>query len=154
MAGAPPRSLKARAIFWLSQREHSRSELAAKLAQVAGAEEQAVIEPLLDELSAKGYLSEVRFAESRVRARAAKFGARRITQELVQHGVALDAASAQQLKASEFERAQTVWRKKFSRPAADLAERAKQMRFLAGRGFDAEVIRQVVNANRHNSDSA
>jgi regulatory protein len=153
MAGAPPRSLKARAIFWLSQREHSRSELAAKLAQVAGAEEQAVIEPLLDELSAKGYLSEVRFAESRVRARAAKFGARRIAMELAHHGMSLDAQAAAQLKTSEFERAQAVWQKKFSRPAADLAERAKQVRFLASRGFDAEVIRKVVFGNLQEANS-
>jgi regulatory protein len=149
VAARPPRSLKARAIVWLSQREHSRSELANKLANVAGVEEQATIESLLDELAAKGYLNEARFAESRVHARAAKWGVRRIAQELAQHGVALDAAAALQLKASELDRARAVWRRKFPGAATDAAERAKQMRFLASRGFDADVIRRVVNPGRN-----
>jgi recombination protein RecA len=40
--------------------------------------------------------------------------------------------------------AATVWRKKFHEPASDAASRAKQMRFLASRGFGAEAIRRVV----------
>ncbi len=144
MAKAAPRSLKARAIVWLSQREHSRSELAAKLKRVAGEDEQATIEPLLDWLIAHRYLSEQRFVESRVHVRAAKYGNRRIQQELAQHGVALDAPAAAQLRASEFERARAVWQRKFDGVATDAAGRAKQMRFLAARGFGAEVIRRVV----------
>lgn len=144
MAQAAPRSLKARAIVWLSQREHSRSELAAKLKRVAGEDEQATIEPLLDWLIANRYQSEQRFVESRVHARAAKFGNRRIQQELAQHGVALDAQATAQLRASEFERAQAVWRRKFDGVAGDAADRAKQMRFLAARGFGSDVIRRVV----------
>ena len=47
--------------------------------------------------------------------------------------------------ASEVERAREVWRKKFGSLAADPAERAKQMRFLAARGFGADAIRRVVS---------
>jgi regulatory protein len=144
MAKTAPRSLKARAIVWLSQREHSRSELAAKLKRVAGEDEQATVEPLLDWLIAHRYLNEQRFVESRVHARAAKFGNRRIQQELAQHGVALDAAAATQLRASEFERARAVWQRKFKEVAGDATGRAKQMRFLAARGFGSDVIRRVV----------
>jgi regulatory protein len=144
MVKAAPRSLKTRAIVWLSQREHSRSELAAKLRRVAGEEEQTTIEPLLEWLIAHRYLSEQRFVESRVHARAAKFGNRRIQQELAQHGVALDETAAAQLRASEFERAQAIWQRKFNGVASDAAGRAKQMRFLAARGFNTDVIRRVV----------
>ena len=145
MPKAAPRSLKARAIVWLSQREHSRSELANKLKRVAVEDERVQIEPLLDWLIAHRYLDEQRFAESRVHARSAKFGNRRIQQELAQHGVTIDAAASAQLKASEFARAQLLWARRFgAEPAADAATRAKQMRFLAGRGFSADVIRRVV----------
>ena len=48
------------------------------------------------------------------------------------------------LQATELERAREVWRKKFREPASDVASRAKQMRFLASRGFGAEAIRRVV----------
>ena len=42
------------------------------------------------------------------------------------------------------ERAREVWQKRFSAPASDAAGRAKQMRFLAARGFSGEVIRRVM----------
>jgi len=58
--------------------------------------------------------------------------------------VALSAEAADALKQSELERARTVWRRKFGEPPVDPAERARQMRFLAGRGFSADIIRRVV----------
>jgi regulatory protein len=151
-------SLKARALQWLAQREHSRVELRRKLlraareqaraGQAAADEDPAAeIDALLDWLVAQRHLSEARFVESRVHAREKRFGQRRIAQELKQHGAALDAESAQRLRASEFERARAVWARKFGEsPAGDAAARAKQARFLAGRGFDAAVIRRVVRA--------
>lgn len=158
---APPASLRARALQWLAQREHSRVELRRKLIRVARQRDAAAaadasdapepadpgpeVDALLDWLTAHRYLSEARFVESRVHARSARFGNRRITQELAQHGASLDAAVAEQLKASELSRARAVWQRKFgAAPAADAAARARQMRFLAGRGFSAEVIRRVV----------
>lgn len=158
---APPLSLRARALQWLSQREHSRVELRRKLLRAARQRDAAAdgVEPagpgdagqevdaLLDWLAANRYLSEARFVESRVHARSARFGHRRIAQELAQHGAELDAGTAAQLRASEFERARAVWQRKFgAAPPADAAARAKQMRFLAGRGFSADVIRRVVRA--------
>ena len=61
-----------------------------------------------------------------------------------QHGVVLDAASAQALKASEFDRAREVWGLQFAAPAADAAGRARQARFLVSRGFSAETVRRVL----------
>jgi regulatory protein len=156
-AARPPLSLKARALQWLAQREHSRVELRRKLLRaareqvrstggtVADSDPAAEIDALLDWLVAQRHLNESRFVESRVHAREKRFGQRRIAQELKQHGAALDAESAQRLRASELERAHGVWARKFgASPAGDAAARAKQMRFLAGRGFDADVIRRLV----------
>lgn len=102
------------------------------------------VEQLLDELQSKGLLSEARFVESRVRARAASQGARRIEMELAQHGLKLEAQALQQLRDSELQRAKQLWRRKFGGPAEDARSMARQMRFLAGRGFTGEVIRRVV----------
>jgi regulatory protein len=48
------------------------------------------------------------------------------------------------LKDTELSRAREVWRKKFGSPPPDPQTRAKHMRFLLTRGFNAEVVRQVV----------
>jgi len=164
-------SLKARALQWLAQREHSRSELQRKLLRVARAEQAErlasagepignaeaesggcadpaqCVERLLDWLQQHRYLSEARFVESRVRARAARYGNLRIRQELAQHGLSPDEQTLQQLRDSEFERARAVWQHKFGQPPADAHERARQMRFLAQRGFSAEVVRRVLKAD-------
>lgn len=108
----------------------------------ASAEE---VERVLDELEAARHLSDARFAESRVNARAKRQGTSRIRQELARHGVELDEETARQLRETELERARAVWRRKYGgTPPSDPAERARQMRFLAARGFAAEVVRRVV----------
>ncbi len=147
----PRLSLKGRGLQILAQREHSRSELRRKLLVHARKDEEAEaasaterVEAVLDWLQAHRYLCEERFVESRVHARAARFGNLRIRQELAQHGVVLTAEAAQQLKDSELARAREVWSRKFGQPAAEAADRARQMRFLAGRGFSSEVIHRVV----------
>ena len=114
-------------------------------AEASAATEQ--VEAVLDWLQAHRYLCEERFVESRVHARASRFGNLRIRRELAQHGVALSADAAQQLKDSELARAREVWSRKFGQVAADATERARQMRFLAGRGFSGEAIRRVVQGS-------
>jgi regulatory protein len=49
------------------------------------------------------------------------------------------------LRETEVERAREVWRKKFGDLPKDSAERAKQMRFLASRGFGGDTIHRVVS---------
>jgi regulatory protein len=102
------------------------------------------VDAVLDWLQANRYLSDERFAESRVHVRAARYGNLRIRQELTQHGVALGTEVAQQLKESEARRAQEVWARKFGQVPQDAAERARQMRFLAARGFSGEAIRHAL----------
>jgi regulatory protein len=103
------------------------------------------VDRVLDELEAARHLSDVRFAESRVNARAKRQGTARIKQELARHGVELDPDTARQLRETEMERAREVWRRKYGGEApTEPAERARQMRFLAARGFAADVVRRVV----------
>jgi regulatory protein len=139
-----PLSLKGRALQLLTGREHSRLELERKLAEHAPSPGE--LAALLDDLQAKGFISEARVIDSVVNRRATRFGAARIRHELQGKGLAPEAVAAavQSLKGSELERAREVWRKKFHGPPGDAAERGKQMRFLAARGFGGDVIRRVV----------
>lgn len=137
-------SLKGRALKLLAAREHSRPELERKLAPHE--EAPGELAQALDELQAKGFISEQRVVESVLHRRASRLGASRVKQELQAKGVGAEAVAeaVDQLRATEVERAREVWRKKFGEPATDAAGRAKQMRFLASRGFGAEAIRRVV----------
>ena len=139
-------SLKGRALRLLSGREHSRAELERKLKSYE--EEPGTLARALDELQAKGFISEARVIESVLNRRSAKLGSTRIHQELQGKGLDPDAISAAlaSLKATETERALAVWQKKFGAPPVDAPEAARQMRFLAARGFGADAIRRVVKA--------
>ena len=140
-----PLSLKGRALRLLSAREHSRVEMERKLAQYE--EEPGTLAQALDELQAKGFINEQRVIESVLNRRSAKLGAARIRQELQGKGLAPEAVldAVAQLRATEVERAREVWRRKFGEPPLDAAERGKQMRFLASRGFGGDAIRKVVS---------
>lgn len=140
-------SLKGRALRLLAGREHSRAELEKKLA--AHETESGEMRRALDELQAKGFISEQRVVESVIHRRAARLGAGRVKQELQAKGISAEAMAdaVQALRGTETERAREVWRKKFGEPATDPAGRAKQMRFLASRGFGAEAIRRVVQGS-------
>lgn len=145
--GKPDRkgpSLKMRAVGYLSRREHAREELARKLS--AYAEDAAEVEAVLDALEKEGWLSTERFAQSLVHRRASRQGAARIVQELRQHGVDANqvAELRDQLRATEYDRALEVWKKRFDAKPADRAAYAKQARFLASRGFAHDVIRRIV----------
>lgn len=137
-------SLKGRALRLLAGREHSRAELERKLG--AHEETPGQLAQVLDELQAKDFISEARVVESVINRRAARLGAARIRYELQNKGLSAErvAAAMERLKLSEMERAREVWRKKFGEPAPDAAGRARQMRFLAARGFGGDVIRRVV----------
>lgn len=151
-------SVKGRALRYLSQREHSRVELERKLARhvqdTEDASAPAQIAAALDDLAAKGLLSEARTAESVLNSQGRRYGVRRLKQTLQGKGLAPDlvASTLQQARGTELERAQEVWRRRFGEPAADAAERARQMRFLAGRGFEGEVIRRVVRGTEDEHD--
>lgn len=138
-------SLTARALRLLSTREHSRAELERKLQQFE--EEPGALARVLDALAAKDFINDDRVVGSVLYRRAGKLGAARIKQELQAKGLAPERVTeaVANLRASELERAREVWRKKFGTQPLDVSERAKQMRFLAGRGFGGDTIRRVVS---------
>ena len=139
-------SLNGRALRLLSGREHSRAELERKLA--AREEEPGQLRRVLDELEAKGFIDHERVVESVIHRRASRVGAARIRHELLGKGLdaQLVSEAVQALRATELERARAVWRKKFGQAAADPSERAKQARFLAARGFSADVIARLLRS--------
>lgn len=203
--------LRARAVRWLAQREHSRSELEARLLawarttlanSVAGtgahgrpgrarpgrhqAEAREAPEPadntadntaenaphnaalqaahhaaqahaaalaqalpqqvaaVMDQLALQHWQSDARFVESRVNARQARWGTRRIAMELKQHGLGLAPEVQDQLKRSELARAQAIWVRRYGATPTDAAEFGRQSRFLLARGFSHDTVRRVV----------
>ena len=53
--------------------------------------------------------------------------------------------TVERLRTTELQRAREVWQRKFEAPPADAAERGRQARFLAARGFGGDVIRRVLS---------
>ena len=137
-------SLKGRALRLLGGREHSRAELERKLGKYE--EEAGQLVRVLDELQAKGFISEQRVVDSVLHRRAQRLGAGRIRQELQAKGIdgELVAQALQQLRGTEVARAREVWTRKFDAPPQDAAERGRQSRFLAARGFGGEGIQRVL----------
>lgn len=140
-------SLKGRALRLLGQREHTRSELERKLGRYE--EEPGTLAQALDELQAKGYLSEQRAAQSLVHRRAGQYGAARLRREMQDRGLAreLIEQTLAGLKDSELARAREVWRRKFEVPPVTAQERARQTRFLLARGFSGDVVRRVLGSD-------
>lgn len=170
-----PLSLKARALRWLAQREHSRAELERKLlrslqaqarkqeqadASAAAAGQGARTSPppqgplpgpeeiaaVLDRLAAAGLLSDERAAASVLNSQAARSGQRRLQQLLQAKGLPDDIVrqSLAEVHSSEFDRAWALWQRRYGQPPRDAAQRARQQRFLAARGFSFDIVARVL----------
>ena len=135
------------AIKLLARREHSRLELARKLDR-KGHDAEAVTEAL-DAAEAEGLLSDERFAESYARARQEKgYGPVRIRAELRERGVTAELAGRclEALDADWRALAGAVREKRFGAgKPREAAERARQSRFLQYRGFDADLVRRLLD---------
>ena len=152
-------SLRARALQYLARREYSRAELRGKLLPHIQADadfEQAFdssghvnLDALLDDLTARGWLSDERATAQLVHAKRSRFGTQRITHELRQKGIAeeLISAALPALKESELEAARDVWQRKFGIAPKDDKEKARQMRFMQSRGFGFDVIFKVLKTS-------
>jgi regulatory protein len=159
----------------LSQREHSRAELAKKLddylslqakAERASKEQdrdperggtdapvlsrELQITAVLDDFEKRGWLSDTRFAEALVRRRSERYGVRKIKDELQRAGVASDASVAllDGLKQTEFERAKELFERKFGEITQDQKIRARQYRFLVSKGFNPEIVAKVIGGRQ------
>ena len=135
--------LKARALRHLARREHSRSELARKLA--ARAESPEALEQLLDALAARRQLSDERYAEARAHQLARKYGAARIRADLKSKGIAPDIATRVSGD-GELERARAILARKYRDVAGTREEIARRSRFLQSRGFSHDTIRKLLSA--------
>jgi regulatory protein len=134
--------LKARALRLLARREHTRAELARKLAP--DAESSVALDALLAALKQGKQLSDERYAEGRANQLSRKFGAARVRRELVAKGVEREAAArfAADVEKTDLQRARSILERKYRTPATAPKERARRARFLQSRGFSADVIRR------------
>ena len=145
-AEADERTVRTAALALLAGRDFGRCEISERL--TGKGYPKAVVEPVLDALTAERLLSEDRFVSHFVSQHAARgHGPMRIRMDLRGRGVepeAIDAAlAAAEVNWSESARA-TRRRRFGAAPPADLRERAKQARFLQYRGFSSEQIRAAL----------
>lgn len=139
-----------RALALLVRREHSRKELARKLAE-RGIEAEAALSAV-DRLTGDGWQSDARFAEMLVRTRVAHGqGPVRIRAELGTHGLDQEKieTALQGFEGSWTDAAREVARRRFGMDllSADVAQRRKVADFLYRRGFDGEAVRAVLSGN-------
>ena len=136
--------LRQQAIKLLARREHTRVELARKLAGLGTQEE---IDAVLADMEASQMQSDNRTAESYLRSNASRLGASRLRHTLKTRGVApemIDEQLAQADLPDEIERARAAWSRKFSVAPANPKEWARQARFLQSRGFAGDIVRKLL----------
>lgn len=140
--------LRARALRLLARREHSRAELRRKL--VPHAEEGVDLESLLDDFTRRGWLSEERFIEQAVRTRASRFGPMKIAHHLRDKGIGEEriATAMAQARAGEADALEAAWRARFGHPPASAKEKARQVRFLQGRGFSLDGVLRFLKSRQ------
>ena len=136
-----PTELKVRALRFLVRREHSRAELARKLA--SHAESPEALNAVLDELASRKQLSDERYAETRAHWLARKYGAAKVRQDLKAHGIA-DAIADRLATGDDHERARAILARKYKTRATTREEKARRARFLQSRGFSYDTIRRAL----------
>src|SRR5690606_10392522 len=139
-------SLKARAVAYLSRREHSRQELRRKLSNWC--DDPDAIEAVLDELAREHWQSDQRYAQSYAHRAAARQGTQRILGALRQQGLA-DGDLAElraTLRVTGRGRARPCWQRMFGPAPAAPREYARHSSFMAGRGFSADCFRRLLGA--------
>jgi len=128
----------------LVRREHARQELYWKLRQRPSCK-QVDLDALLDQLEAENYLSDERYTEVAVRYDISKgYGPTKIAYRLREKGVN-DVYIQRYLYAPDRDwilLMTTVRQKRFGVAIPrDIKDQAKQSRFLTGRGFTTDMIR-------------
>jgi regulatory protein len=153
MPKKPAPSLMGRALRFLSKREQSLQELRKKLLPFADSESE--LDELLLKLQKQDWLSDERFAEGLVRRKSERYGSRRIVDELKQNGIDQETVSRlkNDLKESDAQRAHDLWQKKFDGLVpVDQKDRAKQMRYLASKGFPLDQVSKIITGRYLPSD--
>ncbi len=143
-------AIRRQAMDLLARREHGSRELARKLEQ-RGADPQLVVQ-VLAKLADEGLLSDERYLESLVRRRVSGgYGPLRIRDELTRQGASREAVEQvfQQLGVDWADLLEQVWLRRFAGQHPDSPKAwGQQARFLAYRGFPAEMIRRLLQQRR------
>lgn len=147
---ASPLEARKKAMDFLARREHGRTELIGKLAARGFLHD--IAEEAVGRLAEEGLQSDQRFVQSFIQSRISQGkGPIRIVQELGQRGLpgGLVEQNLEDTDEDWTELAYQVRVKKFGnyRPD-DFKEKARQMRFLQYRGFDADQIRAAMDGER------
>lgn len=144
-----PKRVRAKALSLLARREHSAGELGRKLEERGY--DRTAVEVVLSSLEAKKLLSDERFVEEFVAARVRRgSGPLKIREELRGRGV--DSMLVEQAMSAH----QGAWVKRVAEARhkrfgaalpKDMQERARQARFLHGRGFSMDDIRAALKGD-------
>lgn len=140
-------TLRSRALRLLGRRELSRQELEKRLSAYVDPDNPCELDVLLGELSERGWVSDVRYAEAIVRGRKDRYGKRAIDQRLKQAGVSEEnrvSALAGMDADHELATAVSLLRRKFRGPPDDDKEKARQVRFLQARGYSLNLALRVL----------
>jgi regulatory protein len=141
-----------KAVDYLARREHSEHELKTKL--LAKDFDVELIDEVLESLKSQNYLDDARYAKMILKNGYERgHGPQKVAYHLRQKQVDSDIVQQEfeSFEADWFALAKQVKLKKFgdkplpSDTTERFKEKAKQMRFLTGRGFDAAQIQGVVD---------
>jgi regulatory protein len=138
--------LKKIAIDLLSRRDHSRQELAQKLKQKGGLDDD--IQQVLDWCGAENYQSESRYAALLVRSKINKgYGPLYLSQAAREQGISKELLSQtiETLEIDWFALALAQYQKKYlGKPVEDFHEKQKRMAYLQRRGFNGSQIQYAL----------
>ena len=141
--------LKKRALYYLGKREYSRLELFNKINDYAKELEidNQNINIVLDHLESDDWLSDQRFTEQFIFSKKNRYGVEKIRYELKNRGVDEMIISNEliKIKSESDLLAKKIWLKKFSEVPKSPEEKAKQIRFLKGRGVEIESIHKIMS---------
>jgi regulatory protein len=143
---ADPAAARKKAMDYLARREHAAGELTDKLVRAGFTPELAAA--TVEQLTIDGLQSDARFVEAFVHSRIAQGkGPVRIRAELGEHGIAAAVADEALAAAGEdwLALARAVRVRKFGRRLPrEFIEKARQMRFLKYRGFEAGQVQAAL----------
>ena len=135
--------LRQRAVSLLARRDHARRELETKLRSKVG--DHPAMAAVIEWCEEHGFIDDRRFAGFFVRSRIERgHGPLRIRQEMQQKGVDWELIEIAIREAGEnegvdwFALAREARARRFRTCPGDQKEKARQLRFLQSRGFDAE----------------
>ncbi len=143
-----PVEARKKAMDYLARREHGRAELLTKLTKFGF--DANVADDAIAQLGDDGLQSDQRFAEAFIQSRINQGkGPVKVRADLRERGINDGLIDSGLVEAGQdwYALAREVWAKKFGpdQPAG-FKEKARQMRFLQSRGFDAGQIQAAVSA--------